>query len=467
MKFRRIIFIFFILTLLSSRAVLWAEEEFPIDFERYSERVLIVKCGKLYTDQVIAIATQKGIVMIDTGKSSTLTTEYRKIIEREFGRNDFSYVINTHFHFDHTDGNQVFSETEIIAHESSPERMRQFDRERQNFVAGRKLQIEQMKNQLNALNPNSEDAQRLREIIRTNPIMLEDLADNYVLTLPTITFSDRMTLDLGDITLKMIYFGQGRHTGDDIIIHCPEEKLLFVGDLFFKNSLWIAFSSEFDAPRWIEVMNTLLQDESEIEWVYDTHNGRMPVKFISFWRDYLVDVWEGLNKAKREGLSFEEVQDRFSFDKKFTYLEQSGLDKEQLRRDHEQSLRFTWMRVLEQQSAATLLEQIIAESGIKTALEKYKEIRSKKEQKYYFDETEFNRLGYRLLGGKKISEAIEVFKMNIEMYPDSWNVYDSLGEAYMENGQNDLAIEYYQKSLKLNPQNTNAVNMLERIKKKK
>jgi hypothetical protein len=51
------------------------------------------------------------------------------------------------------------------------------------------------------------------------------------------------------------------------------------------------------------------------------------------------------------------------------------------------------MRVLEQQSAATFLEQIIAESGIKTAHDKYKEIRSKKEQKYYFDETEFNRLG--------------------------------------------------------------------------
>ena len=467
MKFRRIIFVFFMLTLLSSRAVLWAEEEFPIDFERYSERVLIVKCGKMYTDQVIAIATQKGIVMIDTGKSPTLTAEYRKIIEREFGRDDFSYVINTHFHFDHTDGNQVFAEAEIIAHESSPERMRQFDRERQNFVAGRKLQIEQLKNQLKALDPNSEDAQRLRDILSTLPIMLKDLTDSYILTLPTITFSDRMTLGLGDITLKMIHFGEGRHTGDDIVIHCPEEKLLFTGDLFFRGSLFIAFSPEFDAPRWIEVTNDLLEDEKEIEWVYDTHNGRMPVKFISLWRDYLVEVWDGLNKAKKEGLSFEEIQDRFSYDKKFTYLEQSGLDKELLRREHQQNLRFTWMRVLEQQSAATLLEQIIAESGIKSALEKYKEIRSKKEQKYYFDETEFNRLGYRLLGGKRISEAIEVFKLNIEMYPDSWNVYDSLGEAYMENGQNDLAIEYYQKSLKLNPQNTNAVNMLQRIKKKK
>lgn len=467
MKFRRIFFIFFILALLSSCAVLWAEEELPIDFERYSERVLIVKCGKFYTDQVIAIATQKGIVMIDTGKSPTLTAKYRKIIEREFGRKDFAYVINTHYHFDHTDGNQVFAEAEIIAHESSPERMRQFDRGRQDFIASRESAMEQWKKQLKELDPNSQDAQRLREIISSQPIMIDDLANNYILTLPTITFSDRMSLDLGDITLKLVYFGQGRHTGDDIIIHCPEEKLLFTGDLFFRGSMFIAFSAQFDAPRWIEVMNDLLENEKEIEWVYDCHNGRMPVKFIALWRDYLVDMWEGLNAAKKEGLNFQQVQDRFSYDKKFAYLEQSELAKEQLRNEHQQNLRFIWMRVLEQQSAATLLEQIIAESGIKAALEKYREIRSSKEQKYYFDEREFNGLGYRLLGGKRIPEAIEVFKLNIEMYPESWNVYDSLAEAYMQNGQNDLAIEYYQKSLKLNPQNTNAVNMLQRIKKKK
>jgi glyoxylase-like metal-dependent hydrolase (beta-lactamase superfamily II) len=467
MKFRRIFFIFFILASLSFFAVLRAEEELPINFERYSERILIVKCGKLYMDQVIAIATQKGIVMIDTGKSPTLTAKYRKIIEREFGRNDFSYVINTHYHFDHTDGNQVFAEAEIISHESSPERMRQFDRERQNFITSRKSAMEQWKNQLKGLDPNSEDAQRLREIMSTQPILLEDLANNYILTLPTITFSDRMSLDLGDITLKLVYFGQGRHTGDDIIIHCPEEKLLFTGDLFYRGSFFFTHSAQFDAPRWIEVMNDLLEDESKIDWVYDAHNGRMPVKFIALWRDYLVDMWEGLNEAKKEGLSFEEVQDRFSYDKKFTYLEQSGLDKQHLRNEHQQNLRYTWMRVLEQQSAATLLEQIISESGIKAALEKYREIRSKKEQKYYFDETEFNGLGYRLLNGKRIPEAIEVFKMNIEMYPESWNAYDSLAEAYMKDRQDDLAVKYYQKSMKLNPQNTNAVNMLQRIRKKK
>jgi glyoxylase-like metal-dependent hydrolase (beta-lactamase superfamily II) len=467
MKFGRIIFICFILTLSLTLAEIRADNEATIDFERFSDRVLIVKTGKVYFDQVIAIASERGLVLIDTGIAPSLTTEYRKIIEREFGRNDFTYVINTHYHFDHTSGNQVFPEAEIISHERCPEGMRQFNEGRQNFIASRRTRMAQLENQLKNLEPNSTAAQRLRDLLTTNKIMIDDLKNNYVLTLPTITFSDRMTLDLGDLKLNLIYFGEGRHTGDDIIIHCPEEKLLFTGDLFFRGSMLIAFSAQFDAPRWIEVLNKVLKNMNQVEWVYDAHNGRMPGKFIALWRDYLVDVWESLIAAKEEGLSFEAVQERFSYDEKFKYLEESGLEEEQLRRDHQQSLLFVWRCVSEIQSAATVLEQIISESGIEPALNKYQEMYSIGKEKYYFDETEFNRLGYRLLQGNKVSEAIEIFKLNVKMYPDSWNVYDSLGEAYMNAGEMELAIKNYEKSLEINPQNTNAIIMLKRIKKEK
>ncbi len=60
--------------------------------------------------------------------------------------------------------------------------------------------------------------------------------------------------------------------------------------------------------------------------------------------------------------------------------------------------------------------------------------------------------------------AIAVFKLNVEQYPDGFNTYDSLGQAYMVNGDLELAIENYEKSLELNPENTNAVQMLERIR---
>jgi tetratricopeptide (TPR) repeat protein len=80
-------------------------------------------------------------------------------------------------------------------------------------------------------------------------------------------------------------------------------------------------------------------------------------------------------------------------------------------------------------------------------------------------EQDLNNAGYTLLGQDKVKEAIEVFKTNVKLYPESSNVYDSLGEAYMKDGNKELAIKNYEKSLKLDPKNDNAKKMLEELKK--
>ena len=69
-------------------------------------------------------------------------------------------------------------------------------------------------------------------------------------------------------------------------------------------------------------------------------------------------------------------------------------------------------------------------------------------------EAAFNRLGYQLLFRDHVTDAIEVFKSNVDAYPNSWNVYDSLGEAYMSADENELAIASYRRSVELNPRNT-------------
>ena len=69
-----------------------------------------------------------------------------------------------------------------------------------------------------------------------------------------------------------------------------------------------------------------------------------------------------------------------------------------------------------------------------------------------------------MLEVKKVREAIEIFKLNAETYPQSNNVYDSLGEAYMTNGDKELAIRNYQRAVELNPQNTNAIEMLKKLR---
>jgi tetratricopeptide (TPR) repeat protein len=80
------------------------------------------------------------------------------------------------------------------------------------------------------------------------------------------------------------------------------------------------------------------------------------------------------------------------------------------------------------------------------------------------NEMDINRMGYEYLRKDNIETAIIVFKFNVQAYPDAFNTYDSLGEAYMKNGDTEKAIQNYKKSLELNPNNNNAVRMLEQLK---
>jgi CubicO group peptidase (beta-lactamase class C family) len=97
------------------------------------------------------------------------------------------------------------------------------------------------------------------------------------------------------------------------------------------------------------------------------------------------------------------------------------------------------------------------------ALEDYRRIRREMPELPATQEWRLNRLGYSLMQQKKMAEAIVIFKLNAEFYPQSSNVYDSLGEAYMTNGDKELAIANYRKSLELNPKNENGTRMLKKL----
>ena len=100
--------------------------------------------------------------------------------------------------------------------------------------------------------------------------------------------------------------------------------------------------------------------------------------------------------------------------------------------------------------------------GAAAALEEYDVLRSQDSSKG--NEQTLNGLGYRLLYSGKESDSITVFQKNVQEYPQSGNVYDSLGEAYAKVGQKDLAIQNYEKSLQLDPKNQNAVERLKKLK---
>ena len=114
-------------------------------------------------------------------------------------------------------------------------------------------------------------------------------------------------------------------------------------------------------------------------------------------------------------------------------------------------------------SIAETLSTTIASSGIDAAIQQYHSLKATAPATYNFDEGQLNGLGYRLIRANNFKDAIRILQLNVEAYPQSWNVYDSLGEAYMDDGNKALAIANYKKSLQLNPKNGGAVSMLQKL----
>jgi tetratricopeptide (TPR) repeat protein len=110
-----------------------------------------------------------------------------------------------------------------------------------------------------------------------------------------------------------------------------------------------------------------------------------------------------------------------------------------------------------------IISATIASGSINQAAKQYHDLKVAEPATYNFDEDQLNTLGYELIRAKKVQAAIRIFQLNVEAYPQSSNVYDSLGEAYVDDGNKPLAIANYRKSLELNPKNRNAVQMLQKL----
>jgi len=118
-------------------------------------------------------------------------------------------------------------------------------------------------------------------------------------------------------------------------------------------------------------------------------------------------------------------------------------------------------------SAADIIGKALAEGGIPSAEKKLKELQKRRPDGPVFEEGDFNALGYKLMQEKNLESSLFVFEKTAQLYPDSWNAWDSLGEVSAKAGKKDQAIQSYRKSLELNPKNKSGQAMLEQLEKGK
>ncbi|MCU7499911.1 MAG: serine hydrolase [Ignavibacteria bacterium] len=115
-----------------------------------------------------------------------------------------------------------------------------------------------------------------------------------------------------------------------------------------------------------------------------------------------------------------------------------------------------------QKPLARILWRTLEQEGSQSAISKFRELKNKKDE-YAYTEAEINNMGYNLLSEGKTDEAIDIFKLNTEEFPQSSNAYDSYGEALLKKGLKEEAAKNYRKSLELNPGNENAVKVLKEL----
>ncbi|MBP7865888.1 MAG: tetratricopeptide repeat protein [Acidobacteria bacterium] len=115
--------------------------------------------------------------------------------------------------------------------------------------------------------------------------------------------------------------------------------------------------------------------------------------------------------------------------------------------------------------AAVILGKALNEGGIPAGEKILRDLIARKPDGPVLEEADFNALGYRCFQENRVEYALFVLEKTVELYPASWNAWDSLGEVSAKAGRKERAIECYRKSLELNPKNKNGVAMLEKLEK--
>jgi glyoxylase-like metal-dependent hydrolase (beta-lactamase superfamily II) len=407
------------------------------------------------------IESNAGLMVVDTGLSPSMAERTRARIVAELGREDIRWVTNTHSHFDHSGGNQVFAAATIIGHDNTPAAMRAFFDGRDAWIERRFRWLGRQEAGASQAPAGSDQAIALEESLRFNRELIDDLRAGYVPTPPTLTFSDRITVYSGEVGIELLYFGRA-HTDSDILVYVPSSKTLFTGDLFQEGMLGPStYAGNLEPDRWLVALDFVLADEGGIDAVIGGHGLLFEPEWLAAQRRYLGEVWRKVGETKAEGKSLADLTNNLPFDDRFGFIaDQLQLPVEELEEQNAVILRSLWR--VGQASAADEIGRVARALGAEAAQARWAELRAN--DAFYIDERELNALGYQLLSGeRKVPEALAVFEMNTQAFPESWNGWDSYAEAHWWIDDEAGVERNYRKALELNPEAESALRGISQI----
>lgn len=226
--------------------------------------------------------TDEGVVVIDAQGPKELSLMLLKAI-REVTDKPIIYVINTHYHGDHTFGNQYFATPRsIIAHENT-----------------RKNLIER----------DAEHRERFKRFFG------EDSLADFSLTLPGITITDNLRLHVGGEIFDIVHPGVA-HTDGDIYVFMPEKKILFAGDIVYNGRMPLL--GEGDSFNWTAVLDSLSKLDATV--CVPGHGALGDASVISGFKAYLISLHAEVKRLRGEGLGIDAIKKEISLPLYSDYL---------------------------------------------------------------------------------------------------------------------------------------------------
>jgi glyoxylase-like metal-dependent hydrolase (beta-lactamase superfamily II) len=366
---------------------------------------------------VVASVGEDGILLVDTGAPST-TKELAASLAT-LGEGEVRLVVNTHSHGGHVGGNTAFTETATVVAQA-----------------------------------------RTREAMTTGRSLLLELPSR---ALPAVTFDEEVSIHFNGERIELRHLPYG-HSTSDVIVHFTESKVICLGGLVYPDRFPLVESTLGCTPRDLAANLQSVIESSPADATFVTGYGRnYDREGLKAYHQMLVETIDIVEAALTRGEDVEEIKAAgilAEFESWARIMVTTDAWIEAIAQGSSPE------RTVPRKSLIVPLYEVLAAGGeIDAVIEEYRRLKSEAREDYQFEVGSLNAVGYYLLLKKgRHEDAIALFELNVEEYPEDFNTYDSLAEAHMMNGDREAAIRNYERSLELNPDNTNAVNMLRELR---
>ena len=294
----------------------------------------------------IFYATSSGTMNVGANSPIILTADEALIVDSEItpaaGRalaqdlkamteKPIRYVVDSHYHYDHTFGNQVFDrDAQVIGHQNNlirmPGSMEQF-----TYLTSVRPVPERVATLKERIAKESDPQQKatLERQVASSLAYLEQVKETRV-TVPNLTFSDSITINRGGREFQIKYLGRG-HTDTDVVVFLPKERIVATGDLM---ESVISYMGDSYPEDWIATLERL--KALDFETVMPGHGVVFTGKArITAFQQYLRDVITQVTELRKQGLSAEDAAARVDVTKhsaEFPQIRAVGIDIATVRR---------------------------------------------------------------------------------------------------------------------------------------